>query len=171
MRSLILAAVAGLMLLSPPATGQYSRDYHRDFYQAHQRASDTSPEDLASYWYQKFLKREGEESGVATWAAEIRKGNSPDMVLASMLGGQEYYDLGGDTPLGFLVNLYRDIVGRDPTPAEHASFLRRMRTESRTDLAYSLLRRYPLSWHPPGPTYPPPEPTYDYRRPYYRYGH
>jgi hypothetical protein len=155
MRSLILAAVAGLMLLSPPATGQYYRDYHRDYYRQHQRAYASSPEELVRYWYEKFLKREGDAGGVAYWVQSFQQGNSPEMVLATMLTSQEYYDLGGGTPQGFITNLFRDIVGCDPSPAEYGSFLRRMRTESRTDLAYSLLTRYPLNWQTPSTTYPP----------------
>jgi hypothetical protein len=166
MRSLILAALAGLILLSQPATGQFDRSRYRDFYQQFQRAYSSSPVQLVSSWYQRFLGRVPDPQGLANWVAALRQGNSPEMVLAPILGSQEYWDRAGGSPQGFITNLFRDIAGRNPNPAEFNHFMRRMRTQSRIDLAYALLTRYPMSWQMPTTTFPPPEPSWDYRRPF-----
>src|SRR5262249_18393717 len=72
----------------------------------------------------------------------------------------------GSTPEGYVRSLFRDLAGRDPTPAEMNYWARRAWYEPRSDIAYALLARYPQTGSAPAsaPTY-----DYDYRPPLYRY--
>ncbi len=168
MRFVFVGALLGLFLPAAPAAAQRDRDYH-DYHREHARAYATAPEQLVAFWYRKFLGREP-DAGLAGWATALRQGNSPEMVLAGILSSEEYYARGGTTPQGFVRELYRDIAGREPNRRELETLVRRTRLESRSDIAYSLLVRYPLSWRMTDDRrHDRDEHDYDYRRPERRY--
>jgi hypothetical protein len=162
MRLLIPTAVLGLALLPGPAAPQFYRNYFRN--QA--RAYPDDPRDLVRSWYRTFLNREPDPGGLRAWVGALRAGNSPEQALASILSSQEYYAKGGNTPQGFIRNLYRDIAGRPPTGREMDYWLRRMRFDNRADIAYALITRFPQSWRAARRG---AEDDYDYRRPRWRF--
>jgi hypothetical protein len=111
-------------------------------------------ESLVDGWYAKFLNRQ-RDPYAAVWIDSLRQGQPPDSVLAKILGSQESYDKGGDSPQGFVQNLYLDVTGRQPGPQELNYWMQRMSTSDRTDIAYQLLMRYPQSWQGAAPGYYP----------------
>src|SRR5262245_59977618 len=98
------------------------------------------------------------------WAGRLDAGEAPELVLSGILGSDEYYRRAGSTPRGFVQRLFRDVTGRAPSAREVSYWAGRMRFDTRDDVAYEVLTRYP-------PTYGKVtvERTYEYRRPYYPY--
>jgi Domain of unknown function (DUF4214) len=163
MRSILVLAL--LSLFAPPALAQYYLPTYRY----------ANPDDLQNQvanWYRRFLNREPDPGGLATWVEGLRSGNSPERTLASILGSPEYYAKSGNTPDGFIHTLYRDLLGREPTESEFAFWLRRMYHQDRTDVAYAFLMRYPQSWQSsPAIAEPPDAGLYEYRRPFWHNWH
>jgi hypothetical protein len=104
---------------------------------------------LVQTWYRKYLHREPDPDGIATWVNALSSGQTPEAVLATLLGSQEYYDRCGDTPDGFVRIAFQDITGRAPTPSEYAYWTGRMTFMSSKDVAYAMLTRYPQTWGTP----------------------
>ena len=162
-RSVILSCLT-LLAAGLLAPAQYR--YHW-YHEAHRRAYPERPEELVRSWYEKFLNREPDPDGLATWAGAIRNGQPPEQVLAGILNSDEYYAKAGNSPEGFIETLFQDVVGRRPTDREFDYWVRRAYRESRTDVAYALLARYPQSWQTE--PYYPDSYRYDYRRPTWPY--
>jgi hypothetical protein len=74
--------------------------------------------ELVQSFYQRYLGRQAEPSGLQYWVTVLHQGQTPANVLASILGGDEYYLKRGSTPQGFVRGLYKDVLGRDPRPEE-----------------------------------------------------
>ncbi len=160
MRRFLLVTLFGVAALAAPAYPQY--------YQGGARR-------LVEGWYARFLNR-APDAYAGGWINALRHGQSPEAVLAQILGSPEYYAKGGGTPEGFLQTLYRDVVGRPPYPQELAYWLPRMGYMSTSEVAYSVIAYFPGSWQTPAPGYYAPRtpgytagPTYYYGRPGYSY--
>ena len=79
-RSVILSCLT-LLAAGLLAPAQYR--YHW-YHEAHRRAYPERPEELVRSWYEKFLNREPDPDGLATWAGAIRNGQPPEQVLAGL---------------------------------------------------------------------------------------
>jgi hypothetical protein len=163
----LIPALAGVLAAAAAAGAQPDRP-NRPYRPARDEAWRT-----VDGWYQQYLHRPpgNIDYGKNDWADGLRNGTPPDAVLAGILGSEEYYGLAGGTPEGFVRQLFRDIVGRDPTRPEFRGWMRRLETQERSELAHDLLDRFPDRWQP-GLGVDPRDlenPDYDYRRPSYRY--
>src|SRR5262249_57933123 len=67
-------------------------------------------------WYQTYLGRYPDATGLRNWGGMLDAGYPRNAVLAGILGSAEYYQLKGGTPTRFVRGLCRDVVGRWPTP-------------------------------------------------------
>ena len=76
------------------------------------------PERQVEEWYQTYLGRPADATGLRNWGGQLRRGVRSNVVLAGILGSPEYYQYKGATPRRFAVGLHLDLVGRYPTPAE-----------------------------------------------------
>jgi hypothetical protein len=159
MRRFIAGAVLGVLFLAPPAPAQYGPG---------------DPASLVASWYARYLNRQPDPYA-AYWTGLVQQGQPPEQVLSQILGTQEYYDKGGGTPEGFLQTLYQDVVGRPPAAQEMGYWLPRLAYTPRSDVAYTVLTRFPQEGQTPPPGYYGPRdpgytaaPTYEYRRPRYR---
>jgi len=126
-----------------------------------------------NYWFERYFGQPADPHSLFVWAAQVDQSNDPDKVLAAMVGQSVYYDRAGDTPRGFVLHLFHDLTGRDPTRGEFQLWMDRLfhnggespGVEDRTNVAYDMLRRYPQSTTPPEHDR---DEDYDYRRPGYR---
>jgi hypothetical protein len=148
MRRFLLLTFAGLLLGAGAANAQFSRD---------------NSVQMVRNWYRQYLGREGEPSGVNNAVEALRNGTSPEELLASILGSDEYFARAGSTPEGFVRSLYRDLAGREPTRRELDFWRARTEWESNSDVAAAMLRRFPNSWAAGGF---PPDWRYVPRRPW-----
>ncbi len=148
-----------VVLLAPMLAQSQSTSYYQRYRQPYAQL----PERLVQSWYQRYLGREPEPTGLVGTMEALRRGQSPEGVVASILGGVEFYSRAGLTPEGYIRNLYQVLAGRPPAPQEVGYWLQQMNVASRTDVAYALLARFPQSWV----TEPlhPDVPRYDYRLP------
>lgn len=103
------------------------------------------PQTLVRSWYEKFLHREP-DAGAAAWIRALRTGHSADDVLSTILSSQEYFTASGGSSAGFVRQLYLDLIGRPPLPAEINYWAGRLRYESRKDVALTLLLRHPQNF-------------------------
>jgi len=168
MRRFFAFGLLGVLVLTPTTRGQYPTGAGTAFL-------------MVSGWYKHFLGRDPDLYGSA-WVNALQAGQAPASVLAGILTSDEYYNRSGNTPEGFVRQLYLDLTGRQPLPAEMDYWVGRLYQSNRTDVAYELLLRYPNVWEPStgGGYYPnaaPPPPaltpyypnTYDYRRPHHHF--
>jgi hypothetical protein len=152
--------------------------YYPQYYPPSMAPAD--PQTLVNSWYLRYLHRNA-DPGAAGWVQSLRRGHSPEEVLATILSSDEYYLDAGNTPFSFIRQLYIDLFGRQPSAQEVGYWLRRLRFDSRKDIAYQLLTRYPQNWQgngvgytpgyypdPAGPNFPDPSGpyfrSYEYRR-------
>jgi hypothetical protein len=175
-RTLLLAAAA---LFGTSAAAEAARRY-----------PPMAPDQAASLvetWYQAYLGRSAlNDPGSAGWIDALQRGTtSPEEVVAGLLGSPEFYGRAGNTMPGFVGLLFRNVVGRDPTPGEIDFWMRRAYTHDRIEIAREVLAQHPgVAVAPPSvsvvPTPAvPPRPVYgpggwrhhefEYRRPAYPY--
>jgi hypothetical protein len=139
MRRLVLISATALFCLAPSAAPAQAYG---------------DPNSLVDYWYRTYLGRPA-DSGITYWVNHLAQGDSPDSVLAGLLASDEYYKRAGGTPQGFITLLHRDIIKRDPSPAEMDFWVRRMYTEDRQGVADDILTQNPGVWVGAGPPVAP----------------
>ncbi len=100
-------------------------------------------------WYRQFLDRDVDPTGLASWTDQLRRGQPPAAVLASILSSEEYYQRAGSTPEGFVRALFQDLTRRAPPQQEWRDWERRARSEDRKTIAQNLVQRYAQAWQPP----------------------
>lgn len=106
-------------------------------------AAPADPAGLVREWYRRYLGREGDPGGVATWVDSLRQGNPPDVVLATILASDEYYGRAGGSPEGLVQRLFADLTGRQPAGEEYGYWLDRISRGHWVDVIRDLLLRYP----------------------------
>jgi hypothetical protein len=159
MRRMVLLACSALLLAAPSGPGQYSW-YH----EGHQ-AMPVDPDALVRSWYQRYLRRPAGNGEELSWVNSLVQGQSPEHVLAGILGSTEYYSSAGGTPERFITTLFNDLNGKPPDRRDLDYWLNRLALEGPTDVAYEMLTRYPQHWGGDERPYYPDDHRYDVRRP------
>lgn len=174
MPRLLLTVLVGALVAAAPASAQpfpRDRDYDRGRDIDRDRGPSRESRDLVNYWFERDSGQQADPNLLVIWSRRLDQSNNPDKVLAWMLGESVYYDRSGDNPRGFVLHLFRDLTGRDPSRSEFDQWMNRLYRNGgespdsvdRTNLAYDMLRRYPQSKAPPDRSE-----DYDYRSPDYR---
>lgn len=108
--------------------------------------------------YQRYLQREP-GPGASTWIQDMRTGSTPNDVLGGVLSSDEYFTRAGGNRVGYVRQLYMDVLGREPLPAEINYWVGRLHHESPRDIVSVMLRFHPRSGAvmkaPPPPAYDP----------------
>jgi hypothetical protein len=130
MRRFIIPALLGVFLLTSAAPAQYFPN---------------SPERLVRNWYRQYLGRDLDQGG-SGWVSLLENGASPDVVLASILGSDEYWQRAGGTPDGFVRALYMDLGRREPTRRDYDYWIRRLQYEQPSDVALGILHQFSGGW-------------------------
>src|SRR5207302_3190517 len=73
---------------------------------------------LVTNWYEQYLHREPDVTGLDTFVTLLQNGNTETAVRAMLLGSAEYYALHGSTAQGFVQGLYQDVLWRVPAGNE-----------------------------------------------------
>ncbi len=68
--------------------------------------------ELVRGFYRDYLHRSPDACGLRGWVDHLRRGASPEWVQAQILGSDEYYEIHGCRPEGFVAGLYEDVLGR-----------------------------------------------------------
>ena len=110
------------------------------------RSQPGSAEGLIASWYHRYLHREPDPTGFRDHLQALYGGAPPLVVESEILGSEEYYRHHGATPRGFVLGLFRDVLGRPPTRGEMAYWLDRVHDDSRAGAARRFLERF----RPPG---------------------
>jgi hypothetical protein len=169
MRYLCIFTTAVLLAQPSPASAQFVGD----------------PVALVDSWYRMYLGRSAlNDPASAGWINLLRQGGSPASVLAGILGSPEYFNRVGGTMPAFVTAVYRDVVGRPPTPGELNFWLRRAFTQSPREIATEILAQNPGAGMittlpgvvaPPTGVFPasrdrwPRREDFDFRRPVFPY--
>ena len=99
-----------------------------------------NPVAMVDSWYRAYLGRTAlRDPASAGWVNLLEQGHSPASVLSRILGSAEYFNRVGGTLPAYIQALYRQVVGRPPTPAEFNFWLRRAYSRSRRAIAYGIL--------------------------------
>ena len=85
-------------------------------------ASAEHRNDLLSGYFQTYLGRPVDSSGLASFGGLFASGATDEDVQAAILGSAEYFARAGGTNAGFVAALYRDILNRSPGSAELTSW-------------------------------------------------
>lgn len=96
-------------------------------------------------WYRQHLRREPTLPELSAWQAYLQSGKSPQDILAYILGSSEYFDRMGNQRDTYLAELYRSVMGRQPTAAELQQFGAQYQQYggARTDFVRDVLRLAP----------------------------
>lgn len=143
MKSLILAITltVGLFGFVGTASAQY-RDPHAN---------------MVNDWYRRYFGRNAEPNGLASHVPPLHAGTDPDFVEAGIVGSIEYYQRAGSTPEGFILSMYRDVLGSAPTKSEMRHWLNRfVHSENRHAFAHQFLRENRVPASDPFLTFPAP---------------
>ncbi len=73
-------------------------------------------------WYRQYLLRDATAQELAAWQGHIQAGRSMQDIQGFILSSPEYYDRMGNQNARYLVELYRNLYGRQPTAAEITQF-------------------------------------------------
>jgi len=104
----------------------------------------SDPVALVDFWYRAYLGRTAlNDPGSAAWINLLRRGTPPTSVLAGILASREFFNRVGGTMPAFINAVYRDVVGRPPTPGELRFWQRRAFTQSRREIANEILAQNP----------------------------
>jgi hypothetical protein len=103
---LLFAALAAFTLWVGPAAAQ-TRD------QAY----------LVESYYEKYLHRPADPVGMKTWLDHFSWGESAESIQAQLMSSDEYWQINGANPQGFVAAMYNDVLGRSPNPNEVATWL------------------------------------------------
>jgi hypothetical protein len=133
------------------------------------------PVALVDSWYRMYLGRSAlNDPASRGWINLLRRGGSPASVLAGILASEEYFIRVGGTMPAFIRAIYRQVVGRPPTPGEFTFWLRRANFQSRREIADDILAQNPGAGMavtlpalvaPPAVGVPGWPRDFDYRRP------
>lgn len=164
MRTLCLLTLFGTLTLTDVAAAQWSPPRP---YPIPGQYYPEDPAELVRSWYRRYLNREGDAGGVATWVNSLRQGNPPESTLATILASDEYFRKAGGSFEGLVHTLFLDLTGRRPPGGEFSYWVTRFHRGERVDVIYDLLLRHPQDWQSPLPV--PVEPAYPYQRPYRYY--
>jgi hypothetical protein len=99
-------------------------------------------------WYRDFLGREPDPGGLRTHVTLLRQGHPPEVVLAGIVGSDEYYQRAGRRSEAFVRALFLDLAGRRPTPAEVRHWRQRSRVVGRQGVAYEMILLFPRAAQP-----------------------
>jgi hypothetical protein len=130
MRRFAIPAVLCLFVLGSAAQAQYYPN---------------SPARLVRNWYRQYLGRDLDQGGYG-WVSLLENGAGPDVVLASILGSDEYWQRAGGTPDGFVRALFQDIGHRQPTRRDYDYWINQLQYQQPSDVALGILHLYPGSW-------------------------
>lgn len=101
--------------------------------------------DQISQWYRQYLRREATSQELSVWQSHLQAGRSPQDIQAYILGSAEYFDRMGNQRDPFLIEVYRNLMGRQPTAAELQQFAAQYQQfgGARTDFVREVLRLQP----------------------------
>lgn len=98
-------------------------------------------------WYRQFLSREADPQGLGHFTQSLYKGTPPEKVLSEMLAGDEFYNLAGGTPEGFIREMYQGGTGRQPNRNELREWMQKIGPNpDRRAMAEAFLQRFPQGW-------------------------
>jgi hypothetical protein len=157
MRRFVLMSLLALPLAAMPAAAQDS----------YRRPAESYGVNLVNTWIHQYLGRAPNRQDIA-YGRMIDDGTRDPMTeLAGILGCPEYYmnRAQGDDRI-FIQTLFRDMLGRRPSPSEEQYWFSRLSDdptdEGRNALTTAFVQQYP-------PDLPPPPRYYDRRdNPYWR---
>jgi hypothetical protein len=89
--------------------------------------------------YLKILNRQSDPGGRATFISVLQQGGSVEQVIVGMVTSPEYTSLTGGTDTGFIQSLYRQLLGREASPAEVAAWQGVVSSSGRTAVAQGIL--------------------------------
>ena len=101
--------------------------------------------DIQGY-YEHFLGRTPSAAEAAIWENALDSGESRTSVILAFLGSDEYYNLTGGTPTGFVDKVFNDLYGRPPTAANLQQVLSLPNLRSALPGQALLERRTSISW-------------------------
>jgi hypothetical protein len=135
MRHLIALCIAAL--LGSTAAAQYEDQF------------PVRPSPGASYgrdaavvqsWYDRYLGRLPDRSGLETYVGQLQAGVHPSELQARILGSEEFYRRWGSNPNGFINGVYRTALGRVPSRQEVWYWKRQLwRNPDREQVALAIL--------------------------------
>lgn len=114
-------------------------------------------QDLVQSWYEKYLGRPADPSGLSLYTNLLNNGWTDETVEQAILSSQEFYTDSGSTVAGFVTRLYGTVLDRAPDQSGFAFWLGQLNSgvsratvaldflscsEYRTDLVTSYYERF-----------------------------
>lgn len=74
--------------------------------------------EMVQSYYQQYLNRSVDPAGLNHFRSMLERGVTPEEVQALLTSSEEYYRVKGGNPNAFIAGLFRDVLGREPSPRE-----------------------------------------------------
>jgi hypothetical protein len=87
--------------------------------------------------YAAFLGRAPDTNGLNHWLSVLQSGSSRAFVASSIIASNEFFQRNGNTNVNFVVAAFTDVLGRTPSSAELALFLRQLGNGTATSMSLS----------------------------------
>ncbi len=104
--------------------------------------------------------RQEPSSNTGAGGQALYRGHTKEYVLSDMLASDDYFAAAGGTVPTYIHQLYMDVIGREPLPAEINYWAGRLEHDTRRDVTNQMLRHHPqysnVLFRPP----PPYDPGY-----------
>src|SRR5262249_23097838 len=68
--------------------------------------------------YRRYLNRAPDAIGTQYWLRMLQQGGTLEAAAAGFVSAPEYFQLQGSTNQGYVLGLYRDVLGRTASPSE-----------------------------------------------------
>ena len=96
--------------------------------------------DLVNAFFEHFLDRPADHSGLATFVGLLNAGATDQQVISYLVGSSEFFNQSGGTNAGFVNLAYQRILGRVPDASGVSTFLGLLNSgTSRMQVAEDLL--------------------------------
>jgi hypothetical protein len=96
---------------------------------------------MVSRWYHHYLHRRPDATGLSNCVYQLQTGQTPTAVKGGLLGSDEYFQLHGSTPQGFVQGLYQDVLGKGPSQRGMGYWLNKLNADggNRQQMAVDFL--------------------------------
>lgn len=102
-------------------------------------ASDEYRSKLITSYYNRFLNRAPSAAEVSYWLPAFTAGLTDEQIASQFIASPEYFFIAGSTNSGWINRVYNNVLGRNPSASEEATWLALLGTSARATVGQAIL--------------------------------
>jgi hypothetical protein len=96
---------------------------------------------LLNDWVKLYLGRKATDDELTRMLIRINKGATPEAIQTSILASPEYWKAAGGNAQGFIRKLFKDVLGKDATPADLLKLTAQVNGNNREEFVALFLKQ------------------------------